>query len=345
MKAVRIHRNGGPEELVAEDVPEPSPRPGEVKIRVRACSLNHLDLWVRRGRPDLPLVQPLVLGSDVAGEVVELGAGVTGIEPGDEVIVYPGVHCGRCPACLGGDQPLCPEFHALGSRPGSDGGYREFVTVPARSVLPKPRNLSFVEAAALGIAGITAWRMLVDRARVQPLETVLVTGASGGVGTFAVQIARVFGARVIALAGNAEKARRLREELGADEVVVYRDQPWRERVLDLTGGRGVDVVLETVGRATWSDSIAAAARGARIVTIGQTTGPVGETHIPTVYLKQLSIHGVFMGSIRDFVGLLRHVERGAIRPVIDRVFALDQAAEAHRYLESGQIFGKVVLTL
>lgn len=344
MKAVRIHRNGGPEVLVLEEVPEPTCGPGQVKVRVRACAMNHLDLWVRRGRPDLTLSRPLVLGSDVAGEVAECGPGVEGLRAGDEVVVYPGMYCDRCAACAAGDQPLCPGFHALGARPGSDGGYAEYVVVPARNVLPKPRGLSFVEAAAVPLAAVTAWRMLVTRARVRPLETVLVTGASGGVGTYAVQIARLWGARVIALAGTAEKARRLREELGADEAVVYRDQPWRERVLELTGGRGVDVVLESVGRATWADSLAAAARGGRVVTIGQTTGPSAETHIPTIYLKQLAIHGVFMGSLAELMELLRHVERGAVRPVVDRVFPLEQAADAHRYLESGQVFGKVVLT-
>ena len=340
MQAVRFHRHGGPEVLQLEEVPVPEPGPGQVRIRVRAVALNHLDLWNRQGLPGRTVPLPRIPGADVAGEVDALGPGAAGPEPGSRVIVNPGLSCGRCRACLEGRDNLCPQYDVLGSR--SDGGYAQYVVVPAANVVPMPANLDFTEAAAVPLVFLTAWHMLVTLARVQPGETVLVWGAGSGVGSAAIQIARLFGARVIATVGSPDKVERARR-LGADVVLDHSRQAVDEEVRALTGRRGVDVVFEHVGQATWEKSLRSLTHGGRLVTCGATTGPQGVTDIRYVFARQLQIFGSYMGSKGELLRLLPFVEEGRLRPVVDRVLPLAAAAEAHRIMEERRHFGKLVL--
>ncbi|HLT58523.1 MAG TPA: zinc-binding dehydrogenase [Limnochordales bacterium] len=340
MQAVRIHAHGGPEVLQYESVPDPVPRAHEVLVQVRACALNHLDLWNRKGLPRPAVNLPLILGSDIAGQVVAVGELVDDVRPGDAVMVNPGVSCGHCAQCLSGRDNLCPRYHLLGA--GRDGGYAQLVAVPRANLVPKPDNLSFVEAAAVPLVFLTAWHMLVSRARVQPGEDVFIWGAGSGVGSAVIQIAKLWGARVItATRGEEKRAKAL--ELGADAVIDYAAEDVLQRVRQLTGGRGVDVVFEHVGQATWATSIKMLARGGRLVTCGSTSGWEAETDIRYVFAKQLTILGSYMGSKGELLELLPWVAAGRLRPVVHTVFPLSEAAQAHRLLEAQGQFGKVVL--
>jgi len=340
MRAVRVHEHGGPEVLRLEDLPVPEPGPGQVRVRVRAAAMNHLDLWVRKGIPGVRFPLPLTLGSDGAGVVDAVGPGVRSARPGDEVVLNPGVSCGVCPACLRGRDNLCRDYGLLGEH--RDGTDAEFVVVPEANLVRKPANLSFEEAAAFPLVFLTAWNMLVTNARLRPGEEVLVWGAGSGVGSAAIQIAKAHHARVIAVAGDDWKLERAKQ-LGADETVNHRTQNVLEEVRRLTGRRGVDVVFEHVGRATWEVSVKALARGGRLVTCGATSGAVVETDVRYVFGKAISVHGTWVGSKGELWDLLPLVEAGVLKPVLDRTFPLSQAQEAHAYLEAGQHFGKVIL--
>src|SRR5574338_487484 len=293
MKAAVIRAHGGPEQVELAELPEPAPGPGEVRVAVRAAALNHLDIWVRRGWSGLSLTFPHILGSDVAGVVDAVGPGVREPRIGDEVVVSPGLGCGRCERCLGGQENLCRRYAILGEH--VSGGQADRLVVPARNVLPKPPNLSFEEAAALPLTFLTAWHALVARAGVRPGETVLVHAAGSGVGVAAVQIAKLHGARVIATAGSDAKLARARA-LGADEAVNYETQDFVKEVKRLTDRRGVEVVFEHVGKKTWEGSILSAALGGRIVTVGATTGYDPLTDLRHVFYPQLSILGSTMGT-------------------------------------------------
>ncbi len=341
MYAVRIHAHGGPEVLTYEEVPDPVPGPGQVLVRVRACAMNHLDIHVRRGIPGLRLPLPHILGSDVAGEVASVGPGVTSWRAGDAVVLNPGVSCGHCEACLSGDDNLCSQYSILGEH--IDGGDAEYVCVPEANLLPKPSTLSFPEAAAVPLVFLTAWDMLVVGARVGPTDTVLVWGAGSGVGSAAIQIAKLFGARVIAVAGDDWKLERARA-LGADETLNHRTQSVLDEVRRLTAKRGVDVVVEHVGQATWETSIRVLARGGRLVTCGSTSGYKAETDLRYVFSRKLLIRGTFMGSKGTLFQVLRFVERGLLRPVVHEVFPLREVRRAHEVLERREQFGKLVLT-
>ena len=341
MLAVRFHEHGGPEVLRWEQVPVPEVPPGWVRVRVRACALNHLDLWNRRGLPGrraIPL--PRIPGADVAGEVDTLGPGVTGVNLGQRVVINPGISCGRCRACLSGRDTLCPDYHVLGSR--IDGGYAQWVVVPAANLLPMPARLDFPEAAAFPLTFLTAWHMLVTLARVQPGETVLVWAAGSGVGVAAVQVARLRGARVLATVGSPDKVERARQ-LGAEVVLNHREQAVDEEVRRITGRRGVDVVVEHVGEATWEKSLRSLTHGGRLVTCGATSGPQGLTDLRLVFARQLQILGAYMGSKGELWDLYPFVETGKLKPVVDQVLPLEEAARAQRLLEERRIFGKVVL--
>lgn len=341
MRAAVFHEFGGPEVVRVEEVPRPEPGPGEVLVRVKAVALNHLDLWVRRGMPQLGTRLPHVGGSDVAGVVEELGPDVTGVEVGTHVVVNPSLWCGRCEWCERGEESLCVEYRILGEH--TWGGMAEYVAVPARNLFPIPDDVDFAAAAAAPLVFLTAWRGLTTRARLGSGESVLITGASGGVATAAVQIAKLLGAHVYAVT-TAENVERVRG-LGADVVYDRTAADFSREVWKDTGKRGVDVVFDSVGQATWAQNLRALARGGRLVTYGATTGPTGETNIPLVFWKQLAILGTTMSNRREFEEVMGLVFSGRLRPVVDVVWPLERAADAHRRLEEGEQFGKVVLTV
>ena len=340
MKAAVFEQHGGPEVLKYVDAPEPVVRAGDVLVRVHACALNHLDLWVRGGLPNVPIPLPHIPGSDVAGEVAKIGADVTTVRVGQKVVLAPGVTCGKCPACLAGLDNRCRQFTNLGYM--IDGGCAEFVRAPEVNCFPYPENLSFEEASAVPLVFQTAWHMLVTKAELQPGEDVLILGAGSGVGTAAIQIAKFFGARVITTASTDEKLDKARQ-LGADHTINHKTQKIREEVRRITGKRGVDVVFEHVGTATWEDSIASLALAGRLVTCGATTGYDAKIDLRFLFSRQLSLLGSYMGTKNEFRTVLKLVAAGKLKPVIDRAFPLAEAAAAHTYLESGQQFGKVVL--
>ncbi len=344
MKAIRYHEHGGPEVLRYEEVPRPVPGPGEVLVRVRACSVNHVDLRNRSAQGGGRIGLPRIPGADIAGEVAAWGEGVDararGWEVGTAVLVHPAISCGRCPACLAGRENACPEIRVLGWH--RDGGSAEFVAVPAAVILPFPQGLGFAEAAAFPLVFLTAWHMLVARARVQPGDTVLVLGASGGVGSAAVQIASLLGARVLAAVGDDAKAERV-AALGAERVINYAREDVPAAVLEATGGWGVDVVVDHAGLATWATALACLARYGRLVNCGATTGTRIEFDLREFYRRQISLLGSFLGTRAEMLRIIALVEKGRLRPVVDRVFPLAEAAAAHRYVEERRHFGKVVL--
>jgi NADPH:quinone reductase-like Zn-dependent oxidoreductase len=340
MRAVRIHEHGGPEVLREEAASDPVAGPVDVVVAVRGVALNHIDLWVRRGLPRLRLTFPHTLGADVSGVVAAVGERVAGVRVGDEVLVSPGVSCGQCAACVAGDDTYCDGYSILGEH--IPGGYAEFLAVPSANVLPKPAHLSFAEAAAVPLVFLTAWNMLVTRGRIQRGEVVLVWGAGSGVGSAAVQIAKALGATVIATAGAAWKLDRARA-LGADHAINHAEADVGDDLRRITGRRGVDVVFDHVGQATWETSLKALARGGRLVTCGATSGPMGATDIRYIYARQLSIHGTWLGAKRELRQVVRLVEADLVRPVVHAVLPLRDAAEAHRMLERREQFGKIVL--
>jgi NADPH:quinone reductase-like Zn-dependent oxidoreductase len=340
MRAVVVREHGGIDKLEISEVAEPLLTSGQALVRVRAVALNHLDIWVRRGVPGHKFPLPIIPGSEVAG-VIERADGGRWKE-GDEVIVAPGFSCGLCPACLSGNDPLCPSYGIYGET--ADGGLRERIVVPLRNLLRKPARLSMAEAAACPLDMLTAWHMLVARARLRPGETVLVQAGGSGLGSAAIQIARLWGARVITTAGSAEKVARARQ-LGADEAINYREADFVAEVRALTGKRGVDVVVEHVGGETFQRSLRALARGGRLVTCGATSGAEVGINLRLVFFKLLSIIGSTMGSLAELHEILRHVESGTLHPVVDRVLPFAQVAEGHRVLEAREAFGKVVLEL
>ncbi len=342
MRAVVYTAHGGPEVIAARSMPRPDPGPGQVLVRVRAVALNHLDLWVRRGLPRLRVTFPHIPGSDVAGVVDALGPGVRLLEAGAEVVVSPGLSCGVCAECVRGADNLCAQYAILGEH--TAGGYAEYVAVPEANVLPKPPGLSFEEAAAIPLVFLTAWNMLVELARLRFGESVLVWGAGSGVGVAAIQIARLFAARVIAVAGASWKLERAKA-LGADEVINHREQDVEDAVRRLTGRRGVDVVFDHVGAATWQTSIRALARGGRLVTCGATSGAEAATDIRYIYGRRLSILGAWMGAKHHLREVLRLVELGRLRPVVHEIFPLADAARAQGVMERSEHFGKLVLTV
>lgn len=339
MKAVLVREHGGYEKLELAEVEAPA-SPDLAVVAVRAVALNHLDIWLRRGVPGHRFPLPMVPGSEVSGVIASLPAGAAGWSVGDEVIVAPGYSCGACVACLSGNDPLCRHFGIYGE--SANGGCAERIAVPVRNLIRKPMRLSFEEAAAVPLDFQTAWHMLVARAELRPGETVLVHAGGSGVGSAGVQIAKLWGATVFATVGSREKEQRARE-LGADEVILYRERDFAEEVRRLTSKRGVDVVFEHVGAETFAGSMRSLARGGRLVTCGATTGAEVEINLRLVFFKLLSILGSTMGSLAELHEIMRHVEEGKLRPVVDRILPLEEIAAGHRALEERAAFGKIVL--
>src|SRR6185437_10359151 len=342
MKAVIFEQHGGPEVLKFTDVPDPKIKPNEVLVEVRACALNHLDVWVRNGLPGIKIPLPHIPGDDIDGVVRDVGELVTWANAGDEVMIQPGVACGHCAECLAGRDNMCDDYDIIGYR--RDGGYAEFVAVPGVNVIPKPKNLSWPEAAALPLVTLTAWHMLVTRANIQPGEDVLIHAAGSGVGSVGIQIAKLRGARVLTTASSDEKLAKARE-LGADETINYTRDDWPKEVKRLTNGRGVDVVFEHTGAATWPGSILSLKKGGRLVTCGATSGFDAKTDLRHVFYRHLTILGSMMGSKADLLAAMKFIESGQIRAVVDRTLPLSDARKAHKLIEDRAQFGKLVLTL
>jgi NADPH:quinone reductase-like Zn-dependent oxidoreductase len=338
LKAVRFHEYGGPEVLRYEDVPEPVLLEDEVLIRVRACALNHLDLWLRKGVGSVPL--PHINGSDVAGEVVRVGKNVEGIAEGQRVVLAPMVYCGQCRFCTSGQQNQCRTFSVLGNR--VSGGNCELLAARRDTVIPIPDSLSFQQAACLPLVFVTAWHMLVTRAGIHPGQKILVWGANSGVGSAAIQIAKLFGAEVIATAGSEAKLARARE-LGADFTVHHYQEKVSAAVKRYTHGEMVDIVFEHPGQATWEESMKSLKPGGTIVTCGATSGPKVEIDLRFLYSRQLSYLGSYMGTMGDLHSALEHAFHGRLKPVMDRTFPLAEARAAHELMEQSEMFGKIVL--
>ncbi len=342
MKALVIKEHGGIDKLEIVDRPMPSIGLDDVLVNVKAVALNHLDLFVRNGAPSLKLTMPHIPGSDVSGIIAEVGANVRWLARGTRVTINSGLSCGHCEFCLGGEESLCAEFKILGEH--TPGGAAEFVCVPAVNVLAIPDVISFEQAAAAPLVFLTAWRALISRARLRVGEDVLVLGAGAGVSTAAIQIAKLAGARVFVTSSSDAKLERARQ-IGADVLLNYNTQEWDREVFKLTNRRGVDVVFESVGAATWSKSVRALRRGGRMVVIGSTSGPNPEEEIRQIFWKQIEIIGSTMSNQREFREVMKLVFAGKLKPVIDVVLPLERAREAHARLEKGEQFGKIVLTI
>ncbi|MEZ4362496.1 MAG: zinc-binding dehydrogenase [Kofleriaceae bacterium] len=341
MTAVVFREHGGPEVLQVEQVPTPIPGPKQVRIAIAAVALNHLDLWVRRGGPAFHLELPHRLGSDIAGVVDAVGPGVTGVTVGQKAVVQPGLACGICAACLSGRDNLCRHYKILGEN--AQGGYAQYLVVPEANVAPYPERLDFPHAAASLLSFLTAWQMVVRKARVAPGQVVLVHAAGSGVGVAAIQICKLFGATVITTSSSAEKLARAKE-LGADEGVDTTREDFVAACRARTGKRGVDAVIEHLGGDTFASSIKAVRSGGAIVTCGATAGATPTIDLRHVFFRQLQILGSTMGSKADLLEVLAHVDAGRLQPVVDTVRPLAEAAEAHRALERRAAFGKIVLT-
>jgi NADPH:quinone reductase-like Zn-dependent oxidoreductase len=340
MKAVRFHEHGGPDVLKYEDAPEPEILQNEVLVKVKACALNHLDLWLRAGVRAWKLPMPHIVGSDISGEVAKVGALVTNAKVGDRVLLSPGISCGQCEACWKGLDSACRSYTLFGVM--VDGGYGEYVKSPALNVIPIPGDLNFEEAAAVPLVFMTAWHMLFGRAKLQPGEDVLVVGAGSGVGSAAIQVARLVGCRVMTVAGTDEKLQKARA-LGADEGINHTKQSIAEEVARLTNKRGVDVIVEHVGQAVWEDCFNSLATYGRLVTCGVTSGGEVKLNVQALFGRQRTILGSFMGGKGELMDVLRLVGRRKLKPVIDSVFPLAEAAEAQKKMESRGFFGKILL--
>jgi len=340
MKAVVFNQHGGPEVLQYVDVPDPRPGPGEVLIEVKATSINHIDIFLRRGMPGVKVPLPKIVGSDAAGIIRELGQDVAGLTPGQRVTINPGIACGHCEFCSAGFGSQCVSWAMVGEN--RDGAYAEHVVVPAHIVLPIPEHISFEEAAAAPLVFLTAWSMMVGKGNIRPGEDVLILGAGAGVGTAAIQIAKLVGCRVFATASTAEKLQRAKE-LGADFLINYTTEEFDKSIRDFTNKRGVDIVVDYIGAHTWVRSLRSARRGGRVLTCGATTGFAPQTDLRHIFFRQVQVLGSTMGSHRELLDVMKCVFRGQLKPVIDRVLPLSEAQKGHELIEQRAVFGKIVL--
>jgi alcohol dehydrogenase len=344
MKAVVFHEHGDTDQLRYEEIADPAPGPNECVIRVRAAGCNYNDIWARRGLPGVKIILPHVSGSDAAGEIVATGSEVRTLKAGDRVLVHPGLSCRLCEACTSGNEIFCRDFKIWGFQTGpNDGSYAEFARLPEANLIPMPGSLSYDQAASFALVLETAWRMLVTRARIAPGELVLIWGAAGGLGVMAIQICRLFNAIPVAVVSSEAKAKLVRE-LGAEHVIDRGREDVPGRVREISGRRGVDTVFEHVGEATWQQSVAALKWGGTIVVCGATTGYEATTDLRFLWNKQQNHLGSHLGTKSELMAALRFVETGQIKPVIDRVFPLTEAASAQDRMESDQAEGKLILT-
>jgi NADPH:quinone reductase-like Zn-dependent oxidoreductase len=343
MKAVVIRQHGGSEVVNIENVEEPVAQSGEVIVQVRSVALNHLDIWVRKGRGSQDLTKPHILGSDASGVIIEKGKAAYGVEIGDEVVINPGLSCGKCEFCLKGQQSECVSFGIVGMiRPGT---FAEKVAVPVENVRPKPDHLGFEDAAALPLSYQTAWRMLMSRGELKPSDTILIHGIGGGVALACLQFAKLMGAAVIATSSSDEKLKKA-TKLGADYTINYKKIPdVSVEVLKLTSGRGVDLIVNTVGAATIDTDLSAVRRGGKIVICGITTGAMAQTNLQKIYWNQITISGSTMGSSEDFRQMLKAVTNTKLKPVIDSVYPFEEAKQAMTKMERAEQFGKIVLNI
>jgi NADPH:quinone reductase-like Zn-dependent oxidoreductase len=340
MKAVVIHQFGGFDCVEVEQRPEPKPLRDEVVLKVKSCGLNHLDIWVTKGRGGAKLPMPHILGTDAAGLVIAAGADVTNVRPGDEVILNPGLSCGYCEYCRRGETSECKSFGIVGmSRPGT---FAEQVAVPARNVYPKPPYMSFDEAGAFVLSYLTAWRMLMTKANLKSGQTVLIHGVGGGVALCSLQLAKLAGAEVIVTSSSDAKLARA-SQIGADHIINYKTSDVAESVREITSSRGVDIVIDTVGAAAWPIDQAAVRKGGTIVLCGITTGAKAETNLQMLYWNQQTILGSTMGSDEDLRQMLRAVSTAKLKPIIDSVMPLSDVREAMSRMEKAEQFGKIVL--
>jgi len=340
MEAMVLERHGGPEVLERKTVEIEEPGPREVRVRIAAVAMNHMDLWVRRGLPHIKHDYPHRLGCDIVGEVDALGPGARSGTVGQRVMVQPGLSCGVCAACVAGRDNLCKQYRIHGEN--AQGGYGEYINVPDANLLPLPEGLDFVQAAALPLCTLTAWQAIFKKARVGPEHTVLVQAAGSGVGSIAIQLCKLVGARVITTVGSPDKVQPARE-LGADEVILYREQDFAKECKRLTDRRGVDIVLDHVGGEVFENSIRATAWGGRIVTVGATAGFSPKIDLRHVFFRQIEILGSTMGSKGDLAAAMPLIADGRIKPVVGLVLPLWKARKAHEALEARRVFGKVVL--
>lgn len=340
MKASYLTEHGDIEVLQYGDLPDPRPQAGEVLVQIKAVAMNHLDLWIRKGMPHLKHEYPLILGSDMCGVIVECGEGVSHVHVGQKVLIHPAISCGLCEACSKGWDNLCPKYQILGEH--INGGYCEFITVPERNILPYPEKLNFHEAACVPLVFLTAWQMLVVRGKIRPGQLLLIHGAGSGMGSAGIQIAKLFNCTVITTAGSDEKLQKAKE-LGADYGINYKKENFFEAVTHIAGKQNIDLVFEHIGQAMWNDSIKSLKWGGILVTCGATTGFKVETDLRHIFFRQIQVLGSTMGSRGEQFDILRHIESGKLKPILDKVFSLREAKEAHRYLEASEQFGKVVL--
>jgi len=346
MKAIRFHDFGGADVLRFEETPKPTIGPNEVLLQTKAAAMNHLDLWVRSGSRERNIPLPHIPGSDGAGIIAEVGSAIDFLKVGDKVLISPGISCGHCEMCLGGNDNLCRTYHVLGTK--EDGTYAEFVELPATNVLPIPDGLDFNQAAAIPLVFLTAWHMLVGVTKIKPGEKVLIHAAGSGVGSAGIQIAKLLGAHVITTVGSDEKLKKAKD-LGADEVINYKEKDFVEEVKRLTDKRGVDVVFEHTGGEVFEKSILALAKVGRLVTCGATSDYVGRIDLRYVYAKHLTLYGSFMGTKREMMDVLKFFNKGVgnvqLQPVVDSIFPMKKAVEAHRRMEERKNFGKIILTI
>ncbi|MBE7444328.1 MAG: zinc-binding dehydrogenase [Planctomycetia bacterium] len=342
MKAVVFYEHGGLDKLLYTDMEKPKISPYEVLVKIQACALNHLDIWVRQGLPGIDVPMPHILGSDSVGEVAEVGMEVKNFRPGDRVIIAPGVRCRKCVYCNTNNDSMCNSFKIMGFQ--VQGGYAEFVKAHVDNIIPVSQKLSFEEWASIPLVFLTAWHMLITRGQLKPGESVLIHAAGSGIGSAAIQIARLAGAHVITTARGKEKLEKAKQ-LGADEVVDYSKENYAERVRLITNNKGVDLVFEHIGPDTWEKNLQCIVKGGRMVVCGATSGPTTNIDIRFLFMKQHAIIGCYMGSKKELLDVLNLVELGKLKPVIDSIFPLKEASVAQQKMLQRENFGKIVLKI